>query len=152
MRFKYTDEIIAKMFKNDKPSITVALNPRPDSVPQTMAMVEEVATDQLFLYDRQITDFLRTRPEFLAQYDIFGFDLPKLAERLRSLEIPESQIALFLARGIDPIDLFIEKFSYSLGRNQRNYLEYFEMEDPDMLDMMENVMNTRFLTLFLLRQ
>jgi hypothetical protein len=152
MKLNLTKHTIEEMFSHADPSITFALNPRTDRTPQTIAMVEEIATDQQFLYDRQITDYLANHPQYLAESDIYGFDLPKIAERLRTLAVPDSQIALLLTRGIDPIELFRTKYNYDLGRSQRNYLEYLELEDPDSSDMMEIVMNTRLLALYLLQR
>jgi hypothetical protein len=152
MKLDFTKHSIDEMFANAEPSITIALNPQTDRNPQTVAMVEEIATEQQFFYDRQITDFLVNHPQYLAESDVYGFDLPKIAERLRALAVPESQIELLLTRGIDPIDLFFTKYNYDLGRSQRNYLEYLELEDPDSLDMMETVMNTRLLALYLLQR
>jgi hypothetical protein len=151
MKMNLTNEEVQAMFEYAEPSITIALNPQPEGKPQTVALVERIATEHQFFYDRQITDYVNEYPRYFAESDIYAFDLPKIAERLQTLSVPESQIELFLQRGIDPIDLFRAKYGYDLGRSQRNYLEYFELEDPEPLDMMETVLNTRLLTLYLLQ-
>jgi hypothetical protein len=141
--------ILSNLTKPSKiqPWICIALNPQMDSVPLLCATLESSDFDQRFLYDQDIIEYCKHHPQLLSESEIIVFDSDQILERLKELKDSQSLSEIIEKQAINLKTEFKSKLGIDLDGDQNQYMEYFEMENPDPLDLPIAAMNTRLLFL-----